>query len=245
MGNTTFSGPIKIGSNSLNTGWQICCQSFVYDIETDGGAGAGTVGVIGMTSDLWIPAKSQIVDVQMNVEKAFNNPTTISMSPADSGNVVTAAGGAGSLGTESIPVVWPGANVKETGRIVADTKVSSVDYTNFTVTLDKEPSGSGTAAQDVIFSSGKMISVGRVAQPTPGGTNNDRFVRQRGLNFGQVGDDYTGVLFPRDCAEVGNWATVGDYDTLIHMTFYDAAPTRSTEGRVRSMVYYAQNRELA
>ena len=75
MATTTFSGPIKAGtiknttgstagSNIKNTGQVLMSQSFSFAYSTEGSATDTTVV---------IPANSQIVRIDVNVETAFND----------------------------------------------------------------------------------------------------------------------------------------------------------------------------
>ena len=75
MATTTFSGPIKagtiknttgstVGSNMKNTGQVLMGQSFSFAYSTEGSA---------TSTSVIIPANSQIVSVDVNVETAFND----------------------------------------------------------------------------------------------------------------------------------------------------------------------------
>ena len=75
MANTTFSGPIlagtiknttgtTVGSNVKNTGQVLMSQSFSFAYTTEGSA---------TDTNVVIPANSQIVSVDVNVETAFND----------------------------------------------------------------------------------------------------------------------------------------------------------------------------
>ena len=75
MGTTTFSGPIKAGTipattgttagtDIKNTGQVLMSQSFSFAYGTEGSATDTTVV---------IPANSQIVSIEVNVETAFND----------------------------------------------------------------------------------------------------------------------------------------------------------------------------
>ena len=75
MATTTFSGPIKagtisnttgttVGTNVKNVGQVLMSQSFSFAYSTEGSATATT---------LVIPANSQIVSIEVNVETAFND----------------------------------------------------------------------------------------------------------------------------------------------------------------------------
>ena len=75
MANTTFSGPIlagtiknttgsTVGSNMKNTGQVLMGQSFSFAYSTEGSA---------TSTSVIIPANSQIVSVDVNVETAFND----------------------------------------------------------------------------------------------------------------------------------------------------------------------------
>ena len=75
MANTTFSGPIlagtiknttgtTVGTDVKNTGQVLMSQSFSFAYSTEGSATDTTVV---------IPANSQIVSIEVNVETAFND----------------------------------------------------------------------------------------------------------------------------------------------------------------------------
>ena len=75
MANTTFSGPIlagsiknttgsTVGTNMKNTGQVVMGQSFSFAYSTEGSA---------TSTSIIIPANSQIVSVDVNVETAFND----------------------------------------------------------------------------------------------------------------------------------------------------------------------------
>ena len=75
MATTTFSGPIKagtisnttgttVGTDVKNTGQVLMSQSFSFDYSVEGTATDTTVV---------IPANSQIVSIEVNVETAFND----------------------------------------------------------------------------------------------------------------------------------------------------------------------------
>ena len=75
MATTTFSGPIKagtisnttgttVGTNVKNVGQVLMSQSFSFAYSTEGSATDTTVV---------IPANSQIVSIEVNVETAFND----------------------------------------------------------------------------------------------------------------------------------------------------------------------------
>ena len=75
MATTTFSGPIKagtisnttgttVGTNVKNVGQVLMSQSFSFTYSTEGSATDTTVV---------IPANSQIVSIEVNVETAFND----------------------------------------------------------------------------------------------------------------------------------------------------------------------------
>ena len=75
MATTTFSGPIKagtisnttgttVGTNVKNVGQVLMSQSFSFAYSTEGAATDTTVV---------IPANSQIVSIEVNVETAFND----------------------------------------------------------------------------------------------------------------------------------------------------------------------------
>jgi hypothetical protein len=75
MASTTFSGPIKagtisnttgttVGTNVKNVGQVLMSQSFSFAYSTEGSATDTTVV---------IPANSQIVSIEVNVETAFND----------------------------------------------------------------------------------------------------------------------------------------------------------------------------
>ena len=75
MGTTTFSGPVKagtisnttgttVGTNVKNTGQVLMSQTFSFDY---------TVEATATDTTVVIPANSQIVSVDVNVETAFND----------------------------------------------------------------------------------------------------------------------------------------------------------------------------
>jgi hypothetical protein len=75
MANTTFSGPIlagtiknttgtTIGTDVKNTGQVLMAQSFSFAFGTEGAA---------TDTSVVIPANSQIVRIDVNVETAFND----------------------------------------------------------------------------------------------------------------------------------------------------------------------------
>ena len=78
MAQTTFSGPIKagtisnttgtvVGTNVKNTGQVLMAQSFSVAVAQEGAA---------TNTNVVIPANSQIVSVDVNVETAFNDSGT-------------------------------------------------------------------------------------------------------------------------------------------------------------------------
>ena len=78
MAQTTFSGPIKagtisnttgtvVGTNVKNTGQVLMAQSFSVAVAQEGAA---------TNTNVVIPANSQIVSVNVNVETAFNDSGT-------------------------------------------------------------------------------------------------------------------------------------------------------------------------
>ena len=77
MGTTTFSGPIKagtipvttgttVGSDMKNVGQVVMGQSASFDFEDTSAT----------STDIIIPANSQIVDIDVNVQVAFNGAGT-------------------------------------------------------------------------------------------------------------------------------------------------------------------------
>ena len=77
MGTTTFSGPIKagtipvttgttVGSDMKNVGQVVMGQSASFDFEDTSAT----------STDIIIPANSQIVDIDVNVQVAFNGSGT-------------------------------------------------------------------------------------------------------------------------------------------------------------------------
>mgnify|MGYP001161600184 CR=1 FL=1 len=81
MGTTTFSGPIKagtikettgttLGSNMKNTGQVVMAQSFTTGTLAGGASGPNTTDVI-------IPAKSQIIDIVLDVVTAITTNAAV------------------------------------------------------------------------------------------------------------------------------------------------------------------------
>ena len=115
MGTTTFSGPIKAGTIPVttgttagtdikNTGQVLMSQSFSFDYTVEGTATDTTVV---------IPANSQIVSVDVNVETAFNDSGSDLLevgSSADTdlyvNDVSIAAIGKIALGTAALCANW-------------------------------------------------------------------------------------------------------------------------------------------
>jgi len=115
MATTTFSGPIKAGtiknttgttagSNIKNTGQVLMSQSFSFAYSTEGSATDTTVV---------IPANSQIVSIEVNVETAFNDSGSDLLevgSSADTdlyiNDVSIAAIGKIALGTAALCANW-------------------------------------------------------------------------------------------------------------------------------------------
>jgi len=115
MGTTTFSGPIKAGTIPVttgttagtdikNTGQVLMSQSFSFAYGTEGSATDTTVV---------IPANSQIVSIEVNVETAFNDSGSDLLevgSSADTdlyvNDVSIAAIGKIALGTAALCANW-------------------------------------------------------------------------------------------------------------------------------------------
>ena len=115
MANTTFSGPIlagtiknttgtTVGTDVKNTGQVLMSQSFSFDYSVEGTATDTTVV---------IPANSQIVRIDVNVETAFNDSGTDILevgSSADTdlyvNDVSIAAVGKIALGTAALCANW-------------------------------------------------------------------------------------------------------------------------------------------
>ena len=115
MATTTFSGPIKagtisnttgttVGTDVKNTGQVLMSQSFSFDYSVEGTATDTTVV---------IPANSQIVRIDVNVETAFNDSGTDILevgSSADTdlyvNDVSIAAIGKIALGTAALCANW-------------------------------------------------------------------------------------------------------------------------------------------
>ena len=115
MGTTTFSGPIKAGTIPVttgttagtdikNTGQVLMSQSFSFAYSTEGSATDTTVV---------IPANSQIVSIEVNVETAFNDSGSDLLevgSSADTdlyiNDVSIAAIGKIALGTAALCANW-------------------------------------------------------------------------------------------------------------------------------------------
>ena len=115
MANTTFSGPIlagtiknttgtTVGSNVKNTGQVLMSQSFSFAYTTEGSA---------TDTNVVIPANSQIVSIEVNVETAFNDSGNDLLevgSSADTdlyvNDVSIAAVGPAALGTAGLCANW-------------------------------------------------------------------------------------------------------------------------------------------
>ena len=115
MATTTFSGPIKagtisnttgttVGTNVKNVGQVLMSQSFSFAYGTEGSATDTTVV---------IPANSQIVSIEVNVETAFNDSGSDLLevgSSADTdlyvNDVSIAAVGKIALGTAALCANW-------------------------------------------------------------------------------------------------------------------------------------------
>ena len=115
MGATTFSGPIKagsiknttgttVGTDVKNTGQVLMSQSFSFDY---------TVEATATDTNVVIPANSQIVRIDVNVETAFNDSGTDILevgSSADTdlyvNDVSIAAVGKIALGTAALCANW-------------------------------------------------------------------------------------------------------------------------------------------
>ena len=115
MANTTFSGPIlagtiknttgtTVGSNVKNTGQVLMSQSFSFAYTTEGSA---------TDTNVVIPANSQIVSIDVNVETAFNDSGADILeigSVADTdlyvNDVSIAAVGPAALGTAGLCANW-------------------------------------------------------------------------------------------------------------------------------------------
>ena len=115
MATTTFSGPIKagtisnttgttVGTNVKNTGQVLMAQSFSFAFGTEGAA---------TDTNVVIPANSQIVRIDVNVETAFNDSGTDILeigSSADTdlyvNDVAITAIGKIALGTAALCANW-------------------------------------------------------------------------------------------------------------------------------------------
>ena len=115
MATTTFSGPIKagtisnttgttVGTNVKNVGQVLMSQSFSFAYGTEGSA---------TDTNVVIPANSQIVSVDVNVETAFNDSGTDLLeigSSADTdlyvNDVAISAVGKIALGTAALCANW-------------------------------------------------------------------------------------------------------------------------------------------
>ena len=115
MATTTFSGPIKagtisnttgttVGTNVKNVGQVLMSQSFSFDY---------TVEATATDTNVVIPANSQIVSVDVNVETAFNDSGTDLLeigSSADTdlyvNDVAISAVGKIALGTAALCANW-------------------------------------------------------------------------------------------------------------------------------------------
>jgi hypothetical protein len=115
MANTTFSGPIlagtiknttgtTVGTDVKNTGQVLMSQSFSFDYTVEGAA---------TDTSVVIPANSQIVRIDVNVETAFNDSGTDILevgSSADTdlyvNDVAISAVGKIALGTAALCANW-------------------------------------------------------------------------------------------------------------------------------------------
>ena len=115
MANTTFSGPIlagtiknttgtTVGTDMKNTGQVMMSQTFSFDY---------TVEATATSTDVIIPANSQIVSIDVNVETAFNDSGSDLLevgSVADTdlyvNDVSIAAVGPAALGTAGLCANW-------------------------------------------------------------------------------------------------------------------------------------------
>ena len=115
MANTTFSGPIlagtiknttgtTVGTDVKNTGQVLMAQSFSFDYSVEGAA---------TDTSVVIPANSQIVRIDVNVETAFNDSGTDLLeigSSADTdlyvNDVAISAVGKIALGTAALCANW-------------------------------------------------------------------------------------------------------------------------------------------
>ena len=115
MANTTFSGPIlagtiknttgtTVGTDVKNTGQVLMSQSFSFDYSVEGAA---------TDTSVVIPANSQIVRIDVNVETAFNDSGTDILeigSSADTdlyvNDVAISAVGKIALGTAALCANW-------------------------------------------------------------------------------------------------------------------------------------------
>ena len=115
MANTTFSGPIlagniknttgtTVGTDMKNTGQVVMAQSFSFGFATEGAA---------TNTNVIIPANSQIVAIDVNVETAFNDSGTDILeigSSADTdlyvNDVAISAVGKIALGTAALCANW-------------------------------------------------------------------------------------------------------------------------------------------
>ena len=115
MATTTFSGPIKagtianttgttVGTDMANVGFVVMSQSFSFAYTTEGTA---------TDTNVVIPANSQIVSIEVNVETAFNDSGTDLLevgSSADTdlyvNDVSIAAIGKIALGTAALCANW-------------------------------------------------------------------------------------------------------------------------------------------
>jgi len=231
MGKTHFSGPVKVGTNSNNTGWVVNAVSDVYDASVDEGTSDET-GTVKQTS-IVIPSDSQIVDVNINVEVAFNNPLIA--------DFTVTGGSATTLDKDSGTLVGfdVGATLATSGYIAADSKIES--KTGVRITLDTATTGA-TGSQSCTFSSGKYLNVGTSEASI---TN---IITKRLLTFDSTDGDETGILFPKASADAsGAWDDIqgSALSRTIYFGFVDYAAIKSTTGRVRVTIFYAQGRDIS
>ncbi len=230
MSKTHFSGPVKVGTNSNNTGWVVNAASDVYDASVDEGTSDET-GTVKTTS-IVIPKNSQIIDVNINVEVAFNNPLIADFTVTGA-SAKTLDKDSGTLAGFDV-----GATLATSGYIAAGSKIES--KTGVRITLDTATTGA-EGSQSCTFSSGKYLNVG-LSTPSIG-----NIITKRLLTFDSTAGTKTGILFPKASADAsGAWDDIqgADISRSVYFGFVDYAATKSTTGRVRVTIFYAQGRDL-
>jgi hypothetical protein len=239
MSKTHFSGPVKVGTNQNNTGWVVNAASDTYAPDKDGAGTADEVGTIKVSS-IVIPINSQIVDVSLNVESSFNNRITRSFTPTGTGatTIVT-------TDSDALVGIDPGSATTGGGWLHGGANVLSVSSeAPWTVTLSEATTGA-TGAQDVTFASGKYLNVG-----TSTGESIDNIIDRKLVTLNNSSLTATSILKLGVHASVLQaWDDIqgggsGIPSRTVYFGFVDYSATKSTTGRIRVIVQYAQNVNL-